>query len=319
MPRDDPSPASRSPTAAGAALVTAVVPTHGRPDFLERALRSVVAQTWPSIEIVVVDDNGRGTARQRETAAVVAAFDAGARTLRYLVNETNGGGGFARNAGVAAAGGEFLAFLDDDDEWLPRFVERGVRTLEDEAADVVYCDCLVVDDGRRERARHEVNVKHAGDVRAALTGGWCPSSTSLFVLRRGAVDAVDGPFDPALASFQDYDCWLGLSAHARFAFHEEPLVLKHRHRAGQITSDTGARRGALEHLAAKWRPRLVEAERPRFDEALAALEHDILRMEYRNALHGRRWRRAADRAWRYATGRGSALRNAVALLRASGR
>ena len=200
----------------------------------------------------------------------------------------------------------------------PDFLTRGIRTLIDTPADVVYCDCIVVDDGRRSRGRHEVNVKHAGQVWPALVGGWCPSSTSLFVLRR-AVVADRAPFDPRLPSFQDYDCWLGLSARARFAFHDEPLVIKHRHRSGQITGNTAARRDALRMLEAKWVPRMTAEELPRFGDALAALEHDVLRMEYRNALHERRCRRAAARGWRYLTGRGSVPRNLVALARSTTR
>ena len=303
----------------GGVLASVVVPTHGRPAFLARALESVLAQTWSALEIVVVDDNGRDTPRQRETAALVAGLAAARgddREIRYLVNERNGGGGFTRNAGVAAARGEYIGFLDDDDEWLPEFLARGIDVLDGAPADIVYCDCIVVDDGRRDGGKPEINDKHAGDVRAALIDGWCPSSTSLFVLRRAVLEGVV-PFDPALASFQDYDCWLGLSERARFAFHDEPLVVKHRHRAGQITANTAARRDALEVLRGKWNARLSADERRRFAGALARLEHDILRMEYRNAVHERRWGRATGRAWRYVTGRGSAVRNLIALARST--
>ena len=267
----------------GAPALSVVVPTHGRPAFLRRALESVFAQDGVVREAIVVDDNGAGSARQRETEAVLAALaDAAPCRLRYVVNAENLGGGAARNAGVACADAPFVAFLDDDDEWLPGHAAAALAALGRDGADVAYCDCHVQhENGAREL---EVNVKHEGDVWLALLGGWCPSSTSLFTLRRERL-AADGPFDPALAGFQDYDCWLSLARRCRFVAFEPASVVRHRHDGVRITTNTTARRASLAYLEAKWSAELSsDAERAAFARSVARLEGGIREFEYRNAL-----------------------------------
>jgi glycosyltransferase involved in cell wall biosynthesis len=103
-------------------LVSAVIPTHGRPGLLACAVRSALHQTWPNMEvIVVVDGPDPATASQLEALA-----DPRLRTV-YLPEAC--GGGAARNAGVRAARGEWIAFLDDDDEWHPEKIGRQMAAV----------------------------------------------------------------------------------------------------------------------------------------------------------------------------------------------
>ena len=100
--------------------VSAVIPTYQRAELVVRAIRSVLAQSRPPHEIVVVDDGSRD-----DTPARVAAFGA---AVRYVRQENAGGAG-ARNRGVSEATGEWIAFLDSDDEWLPDHVERMIAAI----------------------------------------------------------------------------------------------------------------------------------------------------------------------------------------------
>lgn len=297
------------------ALVSVVIPSFGRPEFLNRAVQSVIDQSWSAIEIIVVDDNGKGSENQIRSARVANSFNT-CRTVHYLTNDTNCGGGFTRNTGVAAATGKYIAFLDDDDEWLPEFLARGIRALESMPADVVYCDCFVVENDNRAAMKLEENSKFSGNVWPNLVSGWCPSSTSLFILRSSVVENR-WLFDESLSSFQDYDCWLSLAKACQFTFHGEPSVIKHRHQQGQITTNTAARRGALELLKAKWLPHMQATEVADFEAATAHLGRDIVRMEYKKAMQQRSWHNAAGFAARYVSGSKFSLHSFYTLLRNS--
>jgi len=102
------------------ALVSAVIPTRNRPVFLACAIRSALRQTWPNIEVIVVVDGP-----DAETAAVLEKITD--PRLRVVFCPTCCGGSEARNAGVRVARGEWVGFLDDDDEWLPEKIEAQMR------------------------------------------------------------------------------------------------------------------------------------------------------------------------------------------------
>ena len=127
---------------SNAPLVSVVIPTYSRSDMLTRALESVNSQTYSNIEIVVVDDNGKGTNQQLETQARVLAFETRPGVeLRYVVREKNGGGSLARNTGIDASKADFVAFLDDDDEFLPRKLELQMEPMSDPNVSLTYAHC----------------------------------------------------------------------------------------------------------------------------------------------------------------------------------
>jgi len=101
-------------------LVSAVIPTRGRPKLLVSAVRSALRQTWTNLEVIVVVDGP-----DEPTVASLHRFSD--PRLRVVLLPSPRGGSAARNAGVRAARGEWIAFLDDDDEWLPKKIERQMR------------------------------------------------------------------------------------------------------------------------------------------------------------------------------------------------
>ena len=103
--------------------VSIVIPLYNKAPYIERALHSIRAQTLSDFEVIVVDDGSTD-----DGASIVAAYsDPRVR----LIRQSNAGPGPARNAGIAEAKGEFIAFLDADDEWLPTYLEENVRSLEE--------------------------------------------------------------------------------------------------------------------------------------------------------------------------------------------
>ncbi len=114
-------------------LVSVIIPTYNRARTIERAVNSVLAQTWKEVEVIVVDDGSTD-----QTSEVLKVYGDKIR----VIHQQNGGASAARNTGIKAATGEIISFLDSDDEWLPSKTERQVKLLQrTESSGVVCCVC----------------------------------------------------------------------------------------------------------------------------------------------------------------------------------
>lgn len=189
-------------------LVSVVIPTHNRAALLKRALESVRAQTHANLEIIVVDD-----ASDDNTARVVDDIEDS--RIRYIRHESNRGGSAARNTGIAAAIGSYIAFLDDDDEWLPEKVEEQLKAMG--GVDAVLCTATM--NGRRcgpfgSRARVEL-----GDLRRGrFTGG----GTGVLMARASILKETH--FDEELPRCQDWDLFIRLAQRYSMTYLDKPLV-----------------------------------------------------------------------------------------------
>lgn len=114
--------------------VNVIIPTSGRSGLLKRAIKSVLEQTFQDFEIIVVDDNNPGEIKA-QTHEIVRDFND--ERLRYVPHEINKGNAAARNTGINLAKGEYVAFLDDDDIFLPQKLEEHINILDESAEDVV--------------------------------------------------------------------------------------------------------------------------------------------------------------------------------------
>jgi glycosyltransferase involved in cell wall biosynthesis len=227
--------------------VSVVIPTYNRAAVLGRAIKSVLAQTFPDLECIVVDDGSTDW-----TVALVGGFqDPRLRLLRLPLNR---GASHARNVGIQAARGELLAFLDSDDEWLPQMLERLVIRLRepwDSRATVAYCRCMV-QDALTERMCRRPRVAYGGDVFRYLLGGWHPTTLSVFLVKRTSMLEVGG-FDESLPSAQDYSIWLSLAeASQHFVAMDEALVIKHEYGDDQMSDNPIARIRAVQILDRRW-------------------------------------------------------------------
>jgi glycosyltransferase involved in cell wall biosynthesis len=204
--------------------ISVVIPTYNRAACLSRALASVYGQTLVPREIIVVDDGSSDA-----TAALVSSSFP---DTRYLY-QRHAGVSAARNRGVAAAKGEWIGFLDSDDEWLAHKLERQADALRAHpACRLIHCDETWLRDGRKlpQKSKHRKR------------GGWiferclplCAISPSAALLRRTLFDDV-GCFDESLPACEDYDLWLRITAHEPVLFVAEPLVIKHGGHADQLS------------------------------------------------------------------------------------
>lgn len=212
-----PAPSARPPVAGTAPLVSVVLPTHNRAGLLPRALDSVLAQTMPDFELIVVDD-----ASTDDTGAVLESAAARDARIRPVALDAPGGAAAARNRGIAGARGRYVAFLDDDDAWLPRKLEWQAARMESAPDDVVACYgpyIYVAPDGRGT-VLGTLDVSDAPPRPHLLRRSFVGNST---VLARRDVLARE-PWDERLPRLQDLDLWLRLAAHGRFVFEPRPLA-----------------------------------------------------------------------------------------------
>lgn len=119
-------------------LVSVVIPTYKRNDTLGRAIRSALAQTYRDLEVLVVDDNEGGSEYSIKVQEIINEIND--VRVRYITQIKHINGAEARNAGIRAAYGDWIAFLDDDDEWLPTKIEKQMKALS-EQPDVMGASC----------------------------------------------------------------------------------------------------------------------------------------------------------------------------------
>ncbi len=223
-----------------APLVSVVVPAFNRAASIRLALESVLRQSWRDFELVVVDDGSTDG-----TPDAVRAIDD--PRLRLIETPRNMGAGAARNLGIEEARGDWVAFQDSDDEWLPLKLEKQMaRLLAPGAAYVAaYCGMLILDEphgpsgpvGERAMPRYFPGLGESaleGDILLPLLRQSLVSTQTL-VARRDRLVEIGG-FDPTLRALIDWDCVLRLAPLGPIAFVDEPLVLQ-RFSPNSITRD----------------------------------------------------------------------------------
>jgi len=210
-------------------LVTAVVPTRNRPGLVVKAVQSALRQTHPSMEVVVVIDGPDPTTDLAIERALAEIHDA---RLHIFPLAANVGGAEARNIGVRAARGRWIAFLDDDDEWLPGKIalQLAVARANETAFPVISSRLLVRTPGgdfcRPLRAYHPgTPVSEHLFCRHGFADGPYAMQTSTLLVPRDLLFAV--PFRRGLKRHQDWDWLLRAASHPGVGFHvvSEPLTI----------------------------------------------------------------------------------------------
>jgi glycosyltransferase involved in cell wall biosynthesis len=198
--------------------VSVIIPAYNAAAFIVDTLASVYAQTFGDFEVIVVNDGSP------DTDALEQALGRYPTKLRYL-KQANQGAAAARNTGICAASGEFVAFLDADDTWLPSFLEKQVDVLKRESADVVWADALICGESPLAgRTFMQVQPSFAEVTPENLLSVKVTVLTSTVVARRERVLEV-GLFDTKLRRGQDFELWLRLArGGARFVYQPEVLA-----------------------------------------------------------------------------------------------
>ena len=232
-------------------MISAIITTYKRqPNILKRALESVLNQTYPDLEIIVVDDSPADFPERDSIAEMIVQESIIYRKeIKYIRHETTMGACAARNTGLHAAKGEFIAYLDDDDEWLPQKLERQIARFSKGIA-LVFCGSITKDDETQESVVKKTQFYRGFVYDQLISGDNFIGSTSFPLLRTEALRKIGG-FDTFLKSAQDYDVWLRISAEYQIDYLEEPLVIYHRHKGEQITKNPEYKLSGLRRIAEK--------------------------------------------------------------------
>ncbi|WP_272700226.1 glycosyltransferase family 2 protein [Desulfovibrio sp. Fe33] len=205
-------------------LVSIILPTYNRAEFIGRALDSVLSQTYGNWECRIIDDGSTD-----ETETVLSGFDD--PRIHYSRQENQGVSG-ARNTGIAACRGDVVALLDSDDEWMPRKLETQLAYMAGNGYEICQTEEIWYRGGRR------VNQP----ARYAKPEGWffeaslemCLISPSCTMFTRKAWEVM-GPFDTAMPSCEDYDMWLRACLNFPVGLVREALTIKHGGRPDQLS------------------------------------------------------------------------------------
>ncbi len=194
--------------------VSVVIPTYNREKRLPAAVRSVLDQSLSPSEIIVIDDGSTDA-----TPALMGHFP----EVRYIRQE-NKGVSQARNHGIRVAKHEWIAFLDSDDEWLPRKLEKQFQALERQPQyRFCHTDEIWIRRGRRVNPMKK-HAKYGGYIFDQCLP-LCVISPSSALIHRDLFDRY-GTFDPELPVCEDYDLWLRMCAREPVLYVDEPLLLK---------------------------------------------------------------------------------------------
>ena len=134
-------------------MVSIITPTYNRAKYLKRAVDSVLTQTYLDLELIIVDDNPQGSDARADTEKIISMYND--PRLRYIQNEKNIGGAASRNFGIFTANGNYIAFLDDDDMYLPTKIETQVEEMDRNGWD--FC---VMDGATYNMAEEKLSERH---------------------------------------------------------------------------------------------------------------------------------------------------------------
>lgn len=210
-------------------MVDVVIPSYNRKELLKRAIRSVQNQTCKDWNLWVVDD-GSSDGTPDELAKAFPPLDF---PIRFISLKTNRGVSFARNRGIEKGSGEWVAFLDSDDEWLPEKLETQLKfSKENPEFSLIHCNeiWLREDTLLPQKKKHK---KQGGRIFIPSTR-LCCISPSAAILRRSLLKEL-GLFREDFPVCEDYEMWLRVTSRYSVGFVEEALVIKHGGHGDQLS------------------------------------------------------------------------------------
>lgn len=205
------------------AFISVIIPSFNRANLLQRALNSVYAQSLPAGEVIVIDDGSTDNTQQIVTQHFPQAD---------YIYQDNQGVSAARNAGIKRAKGDWLAFLDSDDEWLTHKLCQQVNALKSTDIKVCHTEEIWIRKGLRVNQMQ----KHK------KTDGWifkhclplCAMSPSSIMIHRDVFDCV-GLFDSSFLACEDYDLWLKITPHFPVLLIQQPQIKKYGGHCDQLS------------------------------------------------------------------------------------
>ena len=227
-------------------FVSVIIPTHNRADIVERAVKSVLNQTYQKFEIIVISDGS-----EDNTDAVMERICNEDPRIRYISYHPAKGGNIARNIGIDNAKCDFIAFLDDDDEWHPDKIEKQLSVFSRDKEIGLVCTGT---NGvyLKENARFTYIPPAPYDSSRKILIKNCIGSTTTVMIRAELLRKC-GKFDPILKALQDYDLWIRICQETKIGVVAEPCVEYYNYSGNnQISQNTEKYVDAIDYISHKY-------------------------------------------------------------------
>lgn len=205
-----------------------IIPTWNRADTIGRAVRSVLGQTYPHLEVLICDDGSTDGTRE-----VIDPLNDG--RIIWLPGERSGRPAPPRNRGIAAAGGEWLAFLDSDDEWMPRKIEMQLLAMERQRTYAAASNALRIVPGQKPEPFLFWNKNTIFFSNLAV--GNLVVSSSAIIHKSLIADTGGFPEEPEMKAVEDYALWLRVATFTNFSFIREMVVNYYDQPAQSVRKD----------------------------------------------------------------------------------
>jgi len=229
-------------------LISVIIPTYKRPDMLGRAINSVINQTYNNWELLVVDDNDANSEYRKETEEFMRKNYGNNKKIKYIKHKKNKGGSAARNTGIKISKGEYIAFLDDDDEWLPEKLEKQLEVFKISKIKnlgLVYCNANYVDENNSTIKKSNYNFRGSNIKKFIIKQDGI--SNSFLLLKSNVIYEVGGFTE--VYSGQDFILELKiLSKGFGFDFCNDALVIYHQHKDERISTSKNKIIGAKQYF-----------------------------------------------------------------------
>jgi len=197
-------------------FVSIIIPTFDRPTLLKRAVKSVIGQTYSNFEIVIVDDSIENPAKKDLKPFL-------RRNLKYIRLKQHSGAAISRNTGIRNAEGDYICFLDDDDEYLPNFLEDLIRLLRDSQNAQMAIGAVILSDEKGNR-KMEPRISIKEDFLRELIPQPCIIPINSFILNKKNIEY----FDTMFSYYEDVDYVIRLAKKGlRFIYTDIPVAIYH--------------------------------------------------------------------------------------------
>lgn len=203
-------------------LVSVIIPTYRRSETLGRSINSVLKQTYTNIEIIVVDDNNENDKYRIDTEKFMNQYSQ-VDNLKYIKHKKNSNGSVARNTGLKYSQGEYICFLDDDDEFDSKKIEKQVKCMKklNDEYGATYCGFNII---RGDKLLSTSNPNKQGNLfKELISMDWGTGSGSNVMFKSHVLSELKG-FDEKLKRHQDWDVLLRMFRKYKITLVEEPLL-----------------------------------------------------------------------------------------------
>jgi len=208
--------------------IDVIITTYNRPEFLGEAATSVANQTYPNINIIIIDDGS-----ELNNSLIISKLAAKYNRRIYYVYQRHTGISCARNTGIKSSASEYIAFLDDDDLWHKDKLTKQIRALQTMPEfDACYTSEKWLRNGKHLN-QCKKHAKFSGDI-FEKTLPLCIISPSSILLKRRIFDKI-GLFDEDFTVCEDYELWLRLALNYRILLVDEPLIIKRGGHQNQLS------------------------------------------------------------------------------------